>query len=312
MKVHVVLLNYKTPQMTAKALDHLMIALEEAPECRVWVVDNDSQDDSEAFLINKVSSLDDSRVTFVQSGHNGGFGYGNNVGIRRALRDQAPPDYIYLLNSDAFVEPDAVRVLVDFLDAHREVGIAGSYIFGVDGVPHKTAFRFPSVYSEFEESLRLGLISKLLSDHVVALPMPTAPTQVDWLAGCSMMLRREVIEQVGMFDETFFLYYEETDLCGRAGEAGWSTWYVPQSRVAHIGSASTGMKETEKRTPHFWFDSRRHYFRKNHGQAYLFAADAAHVAGSLVWRARRVIERKEKQDRPKALRDFVRHALTHF
>jgi len=311
MKLHVVLLNYKTPQMTAKALDHLMVALEQVPDSSVWVVDNDSQDDSEAQLRQKVQALRDQRVSFVQSGHNGGFGYGNNVGIRRALSAEQQPDYIYLLNSDAFVEPQAIGLLVDFLDKRPDVGIAGSYIFGVDGVPHETAFRFPSVYSELETTLRLGLVSRLLHEHIVALPMPEEATEVDWLAGCSMMIRREVIEQVGMFDETFFLYFEETDLCGRAAAAGWSTWYVPNSRVAHIGSASTGMKETQKRTPHFWFDSRRHYFRKNHGQAYLMAADTAHVVGSLVWRARRVIERKAKQDRPKALRDFVRHTLKH-
>lgn len=312
MKLHVVLLNYKTPDMTAKALDHLLVALEPVPQAKVWVVDNDSEDDSEAKLTEKVASLDDDRVAFIQTGHNGGFGFGNNVGIRRALAADEPPDYVYLLNSDAFVEPEAVKVLVDFLDERPDVGIAGSYIFGVDGVPHETAFRFPTVFSELETTLRLGVVSKVLSDHIVALPMPTTSTQVDWLAGCSMMIRREVIEQVGMFDETFFLYYEETDLCGRAAEAGWSTWYVPSSRVAHIGSASTGMKETNKRTPHFWFDSRRHYFRKNHGQAYLAAADAAHVLGSVAWRARRVLERKEKQDRPRALRDFVRHAFKNF
>jgi N-acetylglucosaminyl-diphospho-decaprenol L-rhamnosyltransferase len=312
VKLHVVLLNYKTPDMTAKALDHLLVALEPVPDTMVWVVDNDSQDDSEAKLKEKVTSLDDERVVFIQSGHNGGFGYGNNVGIRRAMNADDKPDYVYLLNSDAFVEPDAVKILVDFLDGRPDVGIAGSYIFGVDGVPHETAFRFPTVASELETTLRLGVVSRLLSEYIVALPMPTVATQVDWLAGCSMMIRRDVIEQVGMFDETFFLYYEETDLCGRAAEAGWSTWYVPESRVAHIGSASTGMKETEKRTPHFWFDSRRHYFRKNYGQAYLVAADAAHVLGSLAWRARRVVERKEKQDRPKALRDFVRHAMKNF
>lgn len=309
MKLHTVLLNYKTPDMTAKALDHLIEALAPVESWHVWVVDNDSQDDSQEKLQAKVDSLDDGRVTFVQSGHNGGFGYGNNVGIRRAMAAAEPPDYVYLLNSDAFVEPDAVKILVDFLDERPDVGIAGSYIFGVDGVPHETAFRFPTVASELETTLRLGVVSKLLGDYIVALPIPTVATEVDWLAGCSMMIRREVIERVGMFDETFFLYYEETDLCGRAGREGFSTWYVPASRVAHIGSASTGMKETDKRTPNFWFDSRRHYFRKNHGQRYLLAADLAHVAGSVAWRARRVVQRKAKQDRPKALRDFVRHAF---
>ena len=82
---------------------------------------------------------------------------------------------------------------------------------------------------------------------------------------------------------------------------------MPASDVAHIGSASTGMKRTEERTPEFWFDSRRYYFLKNHGRGYLWAANAAHVVGSVAWRARMLLERKPKQDRPQALRDFLRH-----
>ena len=90
---------------------------------------------------------------------------------------------------------------------------------------------------------------------------------VDWLAGASLMIRRQVLDEIGLFDERYFLYFEETDLCLRAQRAGWTSRYVKESRIMHIGSVSTGMK-TWKRMPGYWFDSRLRYFTKNHGAFY--------------------------------------------
>ena len=95
----------------------------------------------------------------------------------------------------------------------------------------------------------------MLADHVVPLPVPDQSGAVDWLAGASMMMRAEVLEQIGLFDEEYFLYFEETDLCRRAALAGWPTHYVVESRVTHIGSVSTGMKVWD-RIPEYWLDSR--------------------------------------------------------
>jgi GT2 family glycosyltransferase len=139
-------------------------------------------------------------------------------------------------------------------------------------------------------------------------PLPEATGPVDWLAGASMMLREEVIRTVGIFDETFFLYFEETDLCRRAAEAGWPTHFVKESRVEHIGSVSTGMK-TWKRVPGYWFDSRWHYFRKSGGTSRAVAATLAHVAGALILRARRLVQPKIPSGPPHFLRDLMSHAF---
>jgi N-acetylglucosaminyl-diphospho-decaprenol L-rhamnosyltransferase len=311
MKLLAVLLNYKTAPMTEKALDALLVALEPIPSSRVCIVDNDSQDGSFERLKQAVAERGvGDRVDVVETGYNGGFGYGNNYAMRKALQADAPPEFIYLLNSDAFPAKDAVTRLLQTLEADARVGIAGSYIHGPDGEPHQTAFRFPTALSELEEQLRLGVVSKLLSDHIVALPIPEVTREVDWLAGASMMMKSAMLEEIGLFDERFFLYYEETDLCRRAQLAGWRTVYVRDSHVAHIGSVSTGMKENQKPTPRFWFASRRHYFQKNHGARYRAAADVAHVVGAFAWRLRRRIQNKPDVDRPRALRDFVVHALS--
>jgi GT2 family glycosyltransferase len=308
MRLLAIILNYKTAAMTVRSLESLVPELREIEGARAVVVDNDSQDGSFEHIRAHVANrgLCD-LVEVVASGHNGGFGAGNNFAMRRALASADPPAYVYLLNSDAFPEAGAVRALLDYMEGHPDVGITGSYVHGTDGVPHHTAFQFPSALSELEGSLQLGLVSKLLADHVVALPIPEATRQVDWLAGASMMMRRQMLEEVGLFDETFFLYFEETDLCRRAALHGWPTVYVRESSVTHIGSASTGLGDETRRMPQFWFDSRRHYFLKNHGPRGLWLANAAFLTGHSLFRLKRLLKGDRAPLRPQLLRDFVRH-----
>ncbi|HEY8427382.1 MAG TPA: glycosyltransferase family 2 protein [Sandaracinaceae bacterium] len=308
MQVLCIILNYKTPDMTLDAVRAARRALERIDGHRIDVVDNDSQDGSEEKLRAAVAREGWRDVRVLQTGHNGGFGYGNNYAIRRALCSPDPPEFVHILNSDAFPEPDAIEALLRFMRDHGEVGIAGSALRGVDGEPHISAFRFPTLKSEVAGSFRLGLLSRLWPDAEVPIrPRPERSREVDWLAGASMMIRREVLEEVGLFDETFFLYFEETDLCRRAKKAGWSIWYVVESRVVHAGHASTGLKDKAKPMPTYWFDSRRYYFLKNHGRAYLWAANAVAAAGLASFKVRARIQRKPDPDPVRYLRDFVHY-----
>lgn len=307
MKVLCVVLNYRTAEMSLEAAEAGLKALAQVPESRLVIVDNDSGDGSEEKLRAGVAERGWD-VEVVQTGHNGGFGSGNNFAIRRALASADPPEYVYLLNSDAFPAEDAIRILVDYMDAHPEAGIGGSYIHGTDGEPHLTAFRFPSFGSEVLGSFRLDAIRRVWPAAEVPIrPMPERTRQVDWLAGASMMLRRECLESVGLFDETFFLYFEETDLCRRARLRGWETHYVVESRVAHVGHGSTGLKDKSKPLPRYWFDSRRHYFKKNHGRAYTWAANTAHAVGLLTFKLRAPLQGKPDTDPTRYWRDFVRY-----
>lgn len=304
-----VLLNWRSAEMTLQAAEAALTALQ-GIEGALVIVDNDSQDGSFEALSDSVRDRGwdkgPQQVRVLQSGRNGGFGAGNNHGIRAGLPDGSRPDYVYILNSDAFPAQGAIRALLDHLVTHPATGFAGSFIHGTDGTPHRTAFRFPSIASEFEGQVRFGPVSRLLRRFVVAQVIPKATTRVDWLAGASMMMRWRVLEEVGLFDETFFLYFEETDLCRRAARAGWPTDYVVESRVAHIGSASTGMKSWD-RIPGFWLDSRLHYFVKTHGAAYATAATLSLLAGGMMWRARLMIQRKDRGDPPHYLRDLAAH-----
>ncbi len=300
-----VLLNWRTAEMTLRAAASAEMAMDGIAG-GIVIVDNDSGDGS--FERMSAALKDRPRFRVVQSGRNGGFGAGNNVGIKLGLPDGSRPDYVYILNSDAFPAPDAIRLLLEYLQSHPKVGIAGSYIHGPDGEPHVTCFRFPSVASELEGAARTGPISRLLRNRAVSIGVPEATGPVDWLAGASMMMREELVRTVGIFDETFFLYFEETDLCRRAAEAGWPTHFVKESRVEHIGSVSTGMK-TWKRVPGYWFDSRWHYFRKSGGTSHAVAATLAHVAGALILRTRRLVTPKIPEGPPHFLRDLLGHSL---
>ena len=121
-------------------------------------------------------------------------------------------------------------------------------------------------------------------------------------------MRRSVLDRIGLFDERFFLYFEETDLCLRARRAGFATLFVRESEVTHIGSVSTGMKHWS-RVPGYWVDSRQHYFRKSHGLAYACLATAAHIAGGTLHRLRCLVTGRKPADPPHFLRSLLRHAL---
>jgi GT2 family glycosyltransferase len=305
-----IILNYRTPDLTLKACEAAMREMEGITG-EIVVVDNASGDGS--FDILQQAALDrgwteDNRLRVLQSGWNGGFGAGMNFGMRAGLTSGQVPDYYYLLNSDAWPEAGAIRLLRDFLRDTPTAGLVGSHIKGPDGVTHTTAFRFPSIAGEFEAAARTGVISRLLKDSIVPLPQPTDISRVDWTAGASLMIKSEVIEATGGFDEKFFLYFEETDLCRRAISAGWSTHYQPDSHVVHIGSVSTGMK-TWSRTPQYWFDSRIRYFTKNHGVFYTILSTLGLITAGTLWRLRRLVQRKPQADPDRFLIDLIWHAI---
>ncbi len=307
-----VILNWRTPDMTLQSCEAALREMQ-GMQGAITIVDNDSGDGSFEKMSAEVvrrgwdnPAAGGIPVQVLQSGHNGGFGAGNNFGIRAGLPGGGRPDHVYILNSDAFPDPGSIRALLDHLEANPRTGFAGSYIHGPEGEPHQTAFRFPSILGEFEGAARLGPVSRMLKRHIVALPIPESTTRVDWLAGASVLMRQDALDEIGLFDETFFLYFEETDLLLRAARAGWATDYVRHSEVTHIGSASTGMK-TWKRIPGFWLDSRRYYFTKNHGRAYAALATFACVTGGALCRLRLMLQGKTLGDPPHFLRDLIMH-----
>mgnify|MGYP002619709944 CR=1 FL=1 len=311
MGVLVCIVNYRTPDLVIGCLRSLEPERAAVPELRVAVADGGSGDDSAERIAQAIAENGWSDWCSLDAlPENKGFAFGNNALVRPALELDPKPAYFFLLNPDTAIHPGAVKALVDFMDKHREVGVTGSLIYNDDGTIFPSAFRFPTFWSELMAGMRLGLLDRILRRHAVRMPPRDEPHEAQWVSGAAMMVRREVFEQVGLMDEAFFLYYEETDFTRRAVAAGWKTWFVPDSRVIHYLGQSTGVTGTQrllKPVPRYWFESRRLYFIKNHGRAYTFLADCCYALGHLVHAARMRVLPKENSVPPNFLRDFLRY-----
>jgi len=309
----IVVLNYRTPALTIECLRSLVEEIPTLPPTRVVVTDNNSGDGSVEQIQAAIGEGGwEAWASLMPLPENGGFAYGNNAAIRPSYENGTLPPYVMLLNPDTVVRPGAIRTLWQFLEANPKVGMAGSRLEDPDGTPQCSAFRFHSLWSEIDAGMRLGLITRLLNPWVVAPPVPTEACQTDWVAGASLMMRREVIQAIGLMDEGYFMYYEEMDYCLQAKRAGWPCWYVPDSRIIHyVGQASgvTDTKRPPKRRPQYWFDSRRRYFIKNYGWLYGAMADTLWAAGFTTWRVRRVFQQKPDTDPPQMLEDFLRNSV---
>jgi N-acetylglucosaminyl-diphospho-decaprenol L-rhamnosyltransferase len=315
MSLTIVIVNYRSADLVIDCLASLAPQIDETPDAQVIVTDNLSGDGSVERLRSAISKHGWSRwATLTPLPTNGGFAAGNNAAIRPLFETPGgePPRYVLLLNPDTVVRPSGVAQLVGFMDAHPEVGIAGSQLEYPDGEQQASRFRFPTILGEVESNSRLRLVSRLFAKCAVAPPLVSHPHSIDWVAGASMIVRREVFEAIGYLDEEYFLYYEEVDFCLRARRAGWPCWYVPESRVVHLVGQSSGvtnLREPPRRRPRYWFESRRRYFVKNHGRAYAFLADVAYALSFGAWRVRRALQGKPDTDPPRMWSDFVQFSF---
>jgi N-acetylglucosaminyl-diphospho-decaprenol L-rhamnosyltransferase len=308
--VAIVIVTYRSADLTIDCLSSIEAECQTPGlNIRAIVVDNASGD---AKLVDE--AIDKHGwgpwVTLITARKNGGFAYGNNLALQRANAD-GPPAYLHLLNPDTMVRKGAIGKLVRFLEAHPDVGIAGSSFETLDGSEWPLAFRFPSLVSEFEEGLQFGFATRALRRWVVAKRMTPVAQPIDWISGASMMIRWSVFDYIGGFDDNYFLYFEETDFCFRAKKSGITTWYVPDSRVMHIIGRTTNVsnrKAVPERLPTYWFESRRRYYVVNHGVAYAMIADVvamiAHGLGSL----KRAAQGRRHQGVPYFITDLLRHS----
>lgn len=310
LDIAAVIVTYRSAALTVEALRSLEAErVRPGLKLRAIVVDNASGD------LPQIEQAVERHgwgawVSLVAAPRNGGFAYGNNLGIAHA-RMASAPSYIYLLNPDAQVRPHAIEILVGFLEEHPAAGIAGSGFDNLDGSDWPIAFRFPTLWSELDQGLGVGLVTRLLQRWVVARRMPGIRERIDWVCGASMLIRPAVLDAIGGFDENYFLYYEETDFCRRALRAGFETWYVPDSRVMHIAGQSTRVTERggrPKRLPAYWFESRRRYFAMSYGLGKAIAIDLVAVLAQSLGLAKRLCLGRGDTVVPRFIRDLIRHS----
>lgn len=313
-KVLLSMVTWKAADITIDCIASIESEIAKLDDARLVVVDNGSDDGS----AERIEAAIEDRgwthfATLVRSGKNGGFAFGHNCALRADLGSAEPADYAILLNPDMIILPDAFSTLVEFMESHPRAAMAGARSQDEDGTVHSCSFRFPGVLNEFASYARVGVIDRALDKHIARMPVVDEPHQVDWVSGACVIVRREVLEQVGLLDEAFFLYYEETDWMLRTKRLGWEIWHVPQAKVVHFVGHATNIKsrndDRPPRRPQFWFESRRHYYVKNFGRGYAALTDAAATAGLLLWRLKLLVKRERDMDPPHLLRDIVRNGV---
>jgi N-acetylglucosaminyl-diphospho-decaprenol L-rhamnosyltransferase len=299
MSVAVVIVNYRTAQMTLDCVAALAGERNALPSLHVVVVDGGSGDGSADVLKAGLAELD--WATLLPMDFNGGFGWANNQGMLHLLQKPDPPAFIHLLNPDCVIEPGAVKALHEALVAHPTCAAAGSQLINPDGTKSGSAFRFPTVAREFFRGGQMNRVGRMLG-VAEGIIFPDGPAAVEWVTGASVMLRVDALRQVGLFDTGFFLYFEEVELMHRLTRAGWDMRFVPASRVMHVGGAATGVTDAElhfrSSIPDYLFASRRRFFARAYGATAARRATWAWLAGNRVLRLLKAFG--TMKDRPSA------------
>jgi hypothetical protein len=314
VRLLVIILNYRTAQLALDCLRSLEEEIATLGDARVVVVDNASGDGSAERIAAVIEQEGwGAWVELLPQATNGGFSAGNNRAIELALASADTPRYVHLLNSDTVVGRGALETLLEFMDAHPDVGLAGSRLDELDGTQQHSRFRFPTACGEFAQGASMRAVSTFLRDHIVAPPLVDEAHEIDWVAFASVMIRGTVFEDVGLLDEGYFMYFEDTDFALRARRAGWSCWYVPDSRVVHLVGQSSGVTARGgrgARRPRYWFDAHARYHRENHGRLAEWWIAFVWLAGHGFGRLRRLLMMRTETEPPWLWWDFLRYRLT--
>ncbi len=254
----ILIVNYNT----ADLLSPMFAACEQAArglQIRYWVVDNASRDNSVATLRTQFP-----HVGLEVNAENVGFGRANNQ-----LLKHVQGDYVLLLNTDTFVQPETLQCTLAYMDAHPRCGVLGVKLVGRDGALQPSCRYFPTPWNVFLARTGLGrflpktrMVDDMKWDHA-------SVRECDWVPGCYYLVRRQVLDQLGLFDPRYFLYYEEVDHCRRVKEAGWQVVYYPHTSVVHIGGESAKsegeISATGRQLSALQIESEILYFRKFFG-----------------------------------------------
>lgn len=291
MDLAIVIINYRTPKLVIDCLQSLQPQIDSSRH-RVMLVDNDSGDDSVPILKQAIEDHHwKSWITLIPSPVNGGFSAGNNVGIK-AVTAKA---YL-LLNSDTIVRLGAIASLENALEKHPEAGLISPRLEWPDETPQISCFRYHSPISQFIDAAATGPITKLLNAYNVPIPIKNISFEPQWTSFACVLVRQTLVEQIGLMDEGYFMYFDDVDYCRRARNAGWTVLHWPDARVVHLRGGSGSVKSdtaARKRPLSYLYASRSRYFAKFYGMVGLWIANICWLLGrSIAW-IREVINNKQ-------------------
>jgi N-acetylglucosaminyl-diphospho-decaprenol L-rhamnosyltransferase len=251
-KISVIILNWNTRELLAQCLSSIEQHRGNL-QLEIIVVDNASTDGSQSMLKEKYP-----QISLIANSQNTGFAKGNNQAMQVATGD-----YFLLWNSDAFATPGSIQSLLHLAEKEPKAAIVGAQLRNGDN-------SFQASHTPFPNQLREFLILTGLGRTLLGRTYPSSgpdeekgPQMVDYVEGACLLVRRQAFQQVGGLDEGYFMYAEEVDWCYTMFKHGWQVWYQPESKVIHLGGASSAGRRTHREAD--LYRSRVRFFRKHYG-----------------------------------------------
>lgn len=283
-RILVSIINYRTHDLTIEAVRSVLDALDERP-AQVVVVDNASSDGSDRIISDWIATTGDPRVSLVRSETNTGFSGGHNQGM--AADPEA--DFYLILNSDALLRPGFFEATLAAAEAHPRAGLVAPRLEWEDGTRQVSCFRFAGPASELIRGANTGPVTTLLKRYVVALDSPPDPDAIEWASFACILLRGDMVREIGQMDEGYFLYFEDAEYALRAFRAGWRVVHAPEARAVHFRGGSGLLKKMQaekKRLPAYYWRSRTRFMRQAHGVSGPLLSNLAWMAGRMIAGAR--------------------------
>lgn len=257
--VSVVIVNWNTVDLLTACLHSLDSIV---PDCtiEIIVIDNASTDGSPEFVEKNYPT-----VKLIRNSSNCGFAVANNQGI-----SVAEGEYLLLLNSDTEVSPSAISDLAKYLSTHPNVGIVGADLRNPDNTHQYCFDLLPLPALQILRQNLFGAYERFKepSEQTTPESPASAPFEVGWVLGAALMIRRSVLDQIGLLDEHFFMYAEELDLCYRAKKNGWKVVHVPGACIMHLnGGSSQKSKHLQQKLFRMRQKSLEKFYRKHYGVA---------------------------------------------
>jgi GT2 family glycosyltransferase len=264
--VDVVIVAYRSRDMVRAALESVRRHTPSSTT-EIWVVDNDSRDGTAEVIRARFP-----HVRFLQAGRNLGFARANNIAIR-----QGTAPFVLALNPDSELTPGALDRMLEVLDAHPDVGMVGPALVRPDGsFDHAARRAFPTVAGALGHFTGLGRAEGATGRLAQYRAPDVREGPVDAINGACMLMRRAALDEIGLFDEGYWMYMEDLDLCYRFKEAGWLTWFEPGAVVMHVKAGTSGEYRRAKLNYAFHYGMYRFYRRH-------YAANRATLVNAAVY-----------------------------
>lgn len=242
MTFSIIIINYKTPDLSADCL-HSLLTLGSAPDLEIIVIDNASYDNSASLLKDEFGD----KIQLIENEKNLGFSGANNLAAKNAKGE-----VLLFLNSDTILKEDIFPRLKNLFIRDEKLGAISPTLITLSGKEQEATYgKFPTL-----KKLVLRQIVKKDKEESNAL------IEADWISGCAMAVKKNVFDKIQGFDENFFLYYEDVDICKRIKEVGYKVAIDTKSSLVHLGGASLGLNRKRKE---YYYASQDYYFKKHHG-----------------------------------------------